>query len=136
MAMAVEILGDRWTMLILREAFYGVERYDDMREDLGAPRSMLSDRLGKMVDHGLMTRRSYKEPGSRARNAYVLTEMGSELALTLLALNQWGEKHALDDEGPIEIVDKRTGGGLRVGLIDDQGSSVALENVHVSVKKL
>ena len=88
MAKDTDILADRWTLLILREALYGVQRYDDMRADLQAPRSMLTDRLSKLVEQGLMKRQTYQEPGSRARQAYVLTSMGQELALTLLALSQ------------------------------------------------
>ena len=134
MAMAAEILGDRWTLLILREAFYGVARYDDMREDLGAPRSMLSDRLGKMVDNGLMTRRPYQEPGSRSRNAYVLTDAGRDLALTLMALSQWGEKHALGDDAPITLRDKQTGRKLRVGLVDSKGQPVDIRRARIRIE--
>lgn len=124
LALAADILGDRWTLLILREAFYGVQRYDDMREDLGAPRSMLTDRLARLVERGLMERRTYQEPGSRKRQAYVLTQAGRELALTLIALMQWGEAHVTGKPAPIEIVDKTTGRRLRAALVDDEGDSV------------
>lgn len=126
LALAAEILGDRWTLLILREAFYGVQRYDDMRADLGAPRSMLTDRLGKLVERGLMTRRPYREPGSRTRDAYVLTEAGRALALTLLALTQWGEAHVLQGPAPVEIFETATGRPLRVELVDEDGQVVDL----------
>ncbi len=134
MALAAEILGDRWTLLILREAFYGVERYDDMREDLAAPRSMLSDRLGKMVENGLMSRRPYREHGMRARNAYVLTDAGRDLALTLMALTQWGEKYALKDEAPISVQDQRTGQDLRVGLINQDGTEVDIKDARIRLR--
>nr|WP_109355480.1 helix-turn-helix domain-containing protein [Sphingorhabdus sp. EL138] len=131
MAQSAELLGDKWTMLILREAFYGVRRYDDMRADLGAPRSMLTDRLAKLVAHGLMEKRPYQEPGSRARNAYVLTPMGNDLALTLLALSQWGEKYALEEETPIQIRDKETGKLLKVALVDESGNEIALSRATI-----
>ncbi|GAB4138778.1 MAG: helix-turn-helix domain-containing protein [Sphingomonadales bacterium] len=121
MAMAAEILGDRWTLLILREAFYGVRRYDDMRADLDAPRSMLTDRLNKLVARGLLARQPYQEPGSRARDAYVLTDAGRALALTLLALAQWGEDHVLHGPAPVQVVDRASGKPLRVALVDEQG---------------
>lgn len=124
MALAADLLGDRWTLLILREAFYGVRRYDDMREDLGAPRSMLTDRLACLVKRGLMERRTYQEPGSRKRQAYVLTEVGRDAALTLIALMQWGEAHVTGRPAPIEIVDKTTGRRLRAALVDDEGRTV------------
>lgn len=135
MALAAEILGDRWTLLILREAFYGVQRYDDMREDLGVPRSMLTDRLAKMVAQGLMARQPYQEPGARVRYAYVLTDMGKELALTLMALYQWGEAHALQEASPIEMRDKASGKSVHVALLTEDGEPVELKNVEMSLRK-
>lgn len=124
MALAAEILGDRWTLLILREAFYGVQRYDDMRADLDAPRSMLSDRLAKLVAAGIMTRQAYQEPGERERHAYALTASGRALALTLSALTQWGEAHVLGEQAPVGIIDASTGEELRVAFVNRAGKSV------------
>lgn len=135
MALAAEILGDRWTLLILREAFYGVQRYDDMRADLDAPRSMLTDRLGKMVERGLMSRRPYQEEGSRTRDAYVLTEAGRALALTLMAMTQWGERYVLDGPAPVVVVDRATGRELHVGLMDEDGATVPLSSAALSLRK-
>mgnify|MGYP000093571514 FL=1 len=135
MAKATDILADKWTLLILREALYGVQRYDDMRADLQAPRSMLTDRLSKLVDHGLMERQSYQEPGSRARQAYVLTSMGRELALTLLALSQWGEAHVIDGNAPYDVKDTKTGGNLRVALVDEKGKAVDLTRAQIVPKR-
>jgi DNA-binding HxlR family transcriptional regulator len=124
MALAAEILGDRWTLLILREAFYGVQRYDDMRCDLGAPRAMLTNRLAKLVELGLMTRRPYQEQGERVRYAYVLTKAGGDLATTFVALTQWGEHHVLGKRAPVETIERSTGRRLRAELIDEQGEVV------------
>ena len=132
MALASEIVGDRWTLLILREAFYGVQRYDDMRADLGAPRSMLSNRLARLVEKGLMTRRAYREPGDRERRAYVLTESGRALALTLLALTQWGETWVLGRPAPVEIVDGATGEALRVALVNKDGAPMDIEKAKLA----
>lgn len=131
MALAAEILGDRWSLLILREAFYGVTRYDDIREDLAAPRSMLTDRLGKLVDRGLLDRRPYREPGSRTREAYVLTDAGKALALTLLALMQWGDEHIRDDPPRIGITDRASGEAVRVELVNASGAIVPLSLIAV-----
>lgn len=133
MALAANILGDRWTLLILREAFYGVVRYDDMRLDLDAPRSMLSDRLAKMVDSGLMERRSYQPAGERSRKAYVLTSAGRDLALTFMALSQWGEAHVLGREAPVSLIDKETGDELRVGLVGSDGRLVDVRRAQLQV---
>ncbi|CAK9041844.1 Uncharacterized HTH-type transcriptional regulator Rv3095 [Durusdinium trenchii] len=135
MARAAEVLGDRWTLLILREAFYGVQRYDDMREDLGAPRSMLTDRLGKMVETGLMTRKPYQEPGARIRYAYSLTQRGRDVALTMMALTQWGEKHILGAPAPVDIIDTTTGRPVQVALVDDKGDRADLKDAAIIKRK-
>ena len=135
MALASEILGDRWTLLVLREAFYGVQRYDDMLADLGAPRSTLTDRLAKLVERGIMMRRAYQERGARTRHAYVLTEAGRALALTLLALTQWGEEHVLHGVAPVEIVDRSNGRPLRVELVDGEGRITDLKDAMLSLRK-
>ncbi len=127
MALSAEIIGDRWTLLILREAFYGVQRYDDMREDLNAPRSMLTDRLARLVEHGLLEKAPYQEPGSRTRFAYRLTSAGRDLALVFLALTQWGEVHASGKEAPVMVVDRATGRPLRVELVNEDGETAPLQ---------
>ena len=125
---AVDEIGDRWMLLILREAFYGVMRYDDIRADLGIPRAMLSDRLAKLVERGCLEKRPYRELGDRMRHAYALTKKGQNLALALIALTQWGEAHVLEHQGPVEIVDKTTDSGVRLALINDDGQRVPVEN--------
>lgn len=136
MALAAEILGDSWTLLILREAFYGVQRYDDMRADLDAPRSMLTNRLGKLVECGLMSRSPYQEDGSRTRDAYVLTEAGRALALTLIAMKQWGERYILGGPAPVAIVDRSTGRELHVGLMNENDKAVALSSATLSIREV
>lgn len=134
MALAAEIIGDRWTLLILREAFYGVVRYDDMLADLGAPRSMLTDRLTRLVGHGLMMREPYQEPGSRTRQAYVLTDKGRALGLTLIALSQWGEENVIEHESPVRFVDRETRARLKVGLVNPSGEQVTFDRVQIRLR--
>jgi DNA-binding HxlR family transcriptional regulator len=124
LAQAADEIGDRWSLLILREAFFGVMRYDDMREDLGIPRSVLTDRLARLVDRGLLEKTPYREAGTRRRFGYSLTDKGRDLALTFIALTQWSDAHVLGEPGPIEIVDEETGQGLKVALIDPEGRVV------------
>lgn len=124
LAQATEEIGDRWSLLILREAFFGVMRYDDMREDLGIPRSVLTDRLAKLVARGLLEKRPYREAGDRQRFGYSLTQKGRDLALTFIALTHWSEAHVLGKPGPIEIIDEETGQDLQVALIDRDGRIV------------
>lgn len=129
MARAAELLGDKWTLLILREAFYGVVRYDDMLHDLGAPRSTLTDRLNKLVKDGVMKKRPYQEPGERQRHYYALTERGRALALVFIAITKWGEDHLLDGEAAVKIVDKNTGEVVQLTPCDNQGHPINLSQV-------
>lgn len=131
MALAADIIGDRWTLLILREAFYGVQRYDDMREDLAAPRSMLSNRLTRLVEQGLMCRQPYRESGDRERHAYVLTNSGRALALTMMALTQWGEAWLIGARAPVEVIDSRTGEALHVAVVHEDGTPADITNARL-----
>lgn len=134
MARAADLLGDRWVLLVLREAFYGVVRYDDMRTDLDISRSTLTTKLDLLIDHGVLQRRPYREPGSRTRNAYVLTDAGRELALTLHALSGWGEDHLLDGASPVVLTDRRTGQRLHLELMDEDGRTVPLLDATLTLR--
>lgn len=134
MAAAVELLGDRWSLLILREAFYGVVRHADFRDDLNVPRSVLTDRLGKLVRDGLLEKTEYREQGARARHAYGLTKKGHDLAITLIAMTEWGVEHCLDGHSPVDIVDRKSGQSLRVALVDEDGKEQPLTRVALKVE--
>jgi len=96
----LDIVGERWSLLVLREAFYGVRRFDDFVRALGCPRDVLSARLKTLVDEEILTRQPYREPGKRARGEYRLTPKGLELFPALLALLQWGDRWTADAAGP------------------------------------
>lgn len=99
-ARALSVLGEKWTLLVLRDVFNGVRRFEDMHERIGAPRQVLSQRLGRLVDEGLLRRVPYREPGQRQRHEYRLTEKGIDLYPALLALLRWGDEHLGDTAGP------------------------------------
>src|SRR5881394_3420459 len=86
LAKSFELIGDRWTLLILRSALYGLRRFDDFHGDIGVPRSVLSNRLAALVESGLMERREYREAGQRTRVEYPLTRMGRALSLPFMAM--------------------------------------------------
>jgi DNA-binding HxlR family transcriptional regulator len=134
MALAAGIIGDKWTLLILREAFYGVQRYDDMRQDTGAPRAMLTDRLNKLVAHGILRRHPYKEDGDRVRFAYALTEAGAGLAHTMMALTQWGETFVAREDAPVQLIEKKTGQSLRVEFVSADGRVIQSKNAGLVVR--
>jgi DNA-binding HxlR family transcriptional regulator len=96
----LDIVGERWSLLVLREAFYGVRRFEDFVRALGCPRDVLSARLKTLVDEEILARQPYREPGKRARDEYRLTPKGLELFPALLALLQWGDRWAADAAGP------------------------------------
>lgn len=126
LAAAVDLVGDRWTLLIIRAALYGVTRFDEMQASLGLPRTVLSNRLKKLVENDLLRKRPYKENGQRTRHQYVLTTKGVDLALPLIALMQWGEKHILEQPGRTSLVERGAGAPLHAGLISEDGRPVDL----------
>jgi DNA-binding HxlR family transcriptional regulator len=112
LASALEVLGERWTLLIIRDAFFGVRRFNDFQAHLGIPKAVLADRLNGLVAHGVLERRP--DPQHAGRSLYVLTAAGRELWPALRALLVWGDRHrrpnsrvfchaacgtALDDDG-------------------------------------
>lgn len=126
LARAFALIGDRWTLLILRSALYGVRRFDDFAAELGAPRTVLAERLKKLTAAGLLARQDYREPGRRARPEYWLTPKGAALRLPFVALTQWGD--AWLGEGrppPVAVRSRATGETLRAALVDDAGREVA-----------
>lgn len=93
LARAIRAIGDAWTLLILREALCGVERFDAMQNDLGIPRSVLAERLARLVEEGILEQRPYRDPGQRPRSGYALTDKGRALIPALVALREWADNH-------------------------------------------
>jgi DNA-binding HxlR family transcriptional regulator len=84
------VLGEKWSLLVIRELALGVHRFDEIQRNTGAPRDILANRLRKLEDEGVLERRQYQE--RPVRHGYHLTESGNELRPILLALSQWGER--------------------------------------------
>jgi len=96
-ARALEVVGERWTLLIVRDVFLGKRRFDELQESLGIARNVLTDRLNRLVAEGILNRVPYSE--RPARYEYRLTPKGLELNVALTALRQWGDKY-LSDKPP------------------------------------
>jgi DNA-binding HxlR family transcriptional regulator len=129
-ARSLEVLGERWTLLILREAFGGTTRFADFRSALGVAPDVLSNRLATLVDTGVLEKQPYREPGARVRDSYHLTPAGRELQVVLGALQQWGDEHLPFELGPTVV--RRTVDGDRpvhVAFVDDTGREVPLDGV-------
>jgi DNA-binding HxlR family transcriptional regulator len=92
-ARSLDVLGEKWTLLIVRDALAGRTRFGEFQSSLGIPRDVLTARLGSLVEGGVLERRDYKPEGGRRREEYVLTESGRDLALVLLALGGWADRH-------------------------------------------
>jgi DNA-binding HxlR family transcriptional regulator len=131
---AAKLLGDRWKILILREIIYQVSRFDDIRDEISIPRSVLSNRLAELVNEGILKRSEYREEGQRMRFEYLLTSKGAELLLPLAALWQWSEKHIEGKSSGLVLKQKSTGSSLVVGLVPT-GSNVTMDDVTYEVKK-
>jgi DNA-binding HxlR family transcriptional regulator len=97
---AVGIIGEKWTFLVLREAFNGFRRFADMQRRTGAPRQVLSGRLDRLVREGILERAPYQEAGQRRRHEYRLTAKGRDLYPIIVALMEWGDRHAAGPAGP------------------------------------
>jgi DNA-binding HxlR family transcriptional regulator len=118
---AMAILGERWTIVVLREVFKGIFRFDDMRVRTGIPRQVLTNRLGVLVDNGILRRVPYREPGARARDEYKLTEKGFALYPMFVALREWGDRYLADPGGPpLETVHRGCGAHVHAELVCEQ----------------
>ncbi len=108
-ARALEILGERWTLLVLRESFWRVRRFEDFQRNLGIARNVLTDRLGRLVDEGILRREPYQD--RPARFEYRLTDKGRELWPVMMTLMQWGDRYYAESDGPPVVVHHRDCGG-------------------------
>src|SRR5256885_11619084 len=99
-ARTVEVLGDRWTLLVLRDIFNGIRRFADLSAHLGVARDVLAKRLALLVEEGLIRRVPYQEPGARTRYEYPLTDAGRDLPPALLAPMDWGDRYPAPPAGP------------------------------------
>jgi len=108
-ARTLEIVGERWTMLVLRDVFLGLRRFDEIQADLGIARNVLTNRLDKLVDNGVLERRPYQE--RPLRHEYRLTEKGIDLWPVMMTMRQWGDRYAPPEAGPPVVHEHRGCGG-------------------------
>jgi DNA-binding HxlR family transcriptional regulator len=107
-ARTADLLGDAWTLLVLREVFYGESRFERLQQSLGAPRNTLTDRLRRLVDAGLLDRHAYQT--DPVRRDYVLTEKGRDFFGVLAAMVSWGDRWLTDDGGVPVVLHHRACG--------------------------
>jgi DNA-binding HxlR family transcriptional regulator len=108
-ARSLEVLGERWTLLIVRDVLLGLRRFDDFQHSLGVARNVLTDRLARLVETGVLERVPYQQRPPRYE--YQLTPMGRELAVPIVSLMHWGDRHLAGPAGPPRLTHHRDCGG-------------------------
>jgi DNA-binding HxlR family transcriptional regulator len=108
-ARGLEVLGERWTLLIVRDALLGLRRFEEFQQSLGVARNVLTDRLGRLVDAGVLERVPYQQ--RPPRHEYVLTAMGRDLAVPIIGLMHWGDRYLAGPAGPPRLTHHRGCGG-------------------------
>jgi DNA-binding HxlR family transcriptional regulator len=106
---ALEVVGERWSLLIVRNVFLGLRRFDEIQANLGIARNVLQTRLRRLIEEGVLEKRLYQEHPPRSE--YRLTAKGLDLWPTLLALMEWGDQHAPTADGPPVLLEHRDCGG-------------------------
>lgn len=125
-AATLSLVGEKWTILILRDVFSGVRRFDDFLARLQCSPAVLSARLKTLTEAGLLRKVSYKEPGERERFGYHPTRSAVELLPVIVGLMQWGDAHLKPcGQGPAEIRSRVTGLKVRSALVDEDNQPVS-----------
>ncbi|MGY1701093.1 winged helix-turn-helix transcriptional regulator [Geodermatophilus sp. SYSU D00766] len=120
------VVGEKWSLLVLREAFLGVRRFADLQRVLGAPRAVLTDRLNTLVAEGILRRVPYQAQGERQRHEYRLTQKGLDLYPALVALMAWGDRYLAEDgEAPLELRHRDCGERVHLALVCDAGHELS-----------
>jgi DNA-binding HxlR family transcriptional regulator len=114
-ARTLEVVGEKWALLAVREVFLGVRRFDEMVARTGAPRDTLANRLRTLVAYGVLERRRYSD--RPPRDEYVLTEQGRDLYPVILTLKQWGDVHRSGEDGPPLVLQHSCGAVLEAVLV-------------------
>ena len=128
-AAALNVIGDRWSLLIVREAFYGAARFGEFRANTGISKNLLSARLTLLVEHGVLERIDFADRGTS--HAYQLTDKGRALETVLVAMMQWADAHIYGDgAAPVAAVDAATGEPIApLSLIGSDGRAISSRDI-------
>ncbi|KAA9111463.1 winged helix-turn-helix transcriptional regulator [Microbacterium rhizomatis] len=128
----LDIVGEKWSLLVIRDALRGVTRFSDFRASLGAPSDILSARLARLVDAGILEKRMYREVGQRERPSYHLTEAGRGLQLVIASMVQWNDRFDPAPAGAASVVvDPVEGAPLALAFVDLDGRVVDPDEVAI-----
>jgi DNA-binding HxlR family transcriptional regulator len=131
-AESLDLFGDRWSILVIRDVMNGVRRFDDLVARLGISRATLADRLRRLTAADILVTAAYDSGRGRTRTEYRMSERGWDLRDVLIALREWGDRHVLGDGNePLRLVDRTTGHPVRLQLVDDE-TGEAIEPRHLT----
>lgn len=132
LARALEVVGEKWSLLIVREAIYGSSRFEDFHRRLGCARNLLAQRLETLVRYGVLEREVYEKTGLRTRYEYRLSDKGHKLYPAFVALLQWGDEYFADPAGPpAELRHRGCRGEVKTALVCEHGHVVSYEDTVV-----
>jgi DNA-binding HxlR family transcriptional regulator len=133
MTRVLELLSAKTSFQVIRELFFGTARFDDFVERTGSSAPAVSRALKQLESAGIVDRVAYREPGSRVRDEYQLTEAGQDLLPVFLSLMQWGDKHLQDGRPPLTFVDADTGRAVAVRV--DTSDTPALRSADIEIRR-
>ena len=126
------LVGTKSAMLVMREAYYGTTRFDDFARRVGITKAAASTRLSELLEAGLLAKQSYREPGQRRRDEYVLTEEGTDFMPVVLAMFEWGSKHV--DDMRLRLTHRECGADATVEIRCAAGHDVAPDELGVRLR--
>lgn len=132
---AMGVLGNRTAMLLVREAFYGARRFDQLVRRVGVTEAVASQRLRELVAAGVLEKQPYREPGQRTRHEYVLTASGTALAPVLIGLLEWGRTYLPDDRSDLALTHADCGAPVHAALCCEAGHEVPEGDVVVTGRR-
>ncbi|MEJ1231119.1 MAG: helix-turn-helix domain-containing protein [Galbitalea sp.] len=128
----LDIVGERWSLLIVRNALRGQTRFSEFRDQLGIPTDILTARLATLVEAGVFEKRSYRDPGNRERFSYHLTPAGQALNIVIAALTQWGDEFNPSPWGiASRLVDSESRQKVGLVFVDETGDAVPRDGVAI-----
>jgi DNA-binding HxlR family transcriptional regulator len=131
-ALSMDVIGARSSMLIIREALWGTTRFDDFVRRTKSTEAVVAKRLRQLTDLGVFVKQPYREPGKRTRDEYLLTEKGRDLLPAVFALMQWGNKHLQEEDGgPMRLVARGTGEPVEIGPRTRSGRNLDLDDLAI-----
>ncbi|WP_326836502.1 helix-turn-helix domain-containing protein [Amycolatopsis rhabdoformis] len=131
-ARAIDVVGTRSTMLVLREALYGTTRFDDFVRRTHSTDAIVAARLKLLTELGVLVKEPYREPGVRTRFEYHLTDRGRDLLPVVFGLMQWGNTHLQPDDGPFRLSDRVTGEPVTITASTPSGKVVDLDDLVIT----